>query len=104
MTIFEKNIFKTLLQGIPNFEARIFMKYTYQKKNKNSFEIPWLRAIKCLLNQNFMKHVLENRKKMLHPNVHILQIYFLIGNPGQNTKNILIKLNQLRGILLETVQ
>ena len=40
------------------------------RKNTNSFEIPWPRAIKCPQNQNFMKHVLENRKKMPHPNVH----------------------------------
>ena len=45
--IFKKIFFKTLLQGIPNFEVRIFEKYESQKKNKNSFEIPWPRAIKC---------------------------------------------------------
>ena len=45
--IFKKNIFKTLLQGILNFEVRIFEKYKSQKKNKNSFEIPWPSAIKC---------------------------------------------------------
>ena len=32
--IFKKNIFKTLLQGISNFEVRIFEKYKSQKKNK----------------------------------------------------------------------
>ena len=38
--IFKKNIFLTLLQGIPNLEVRIFKKYKPQKKNKNSFEMP----------------------------------------------------------------
>ena len=45
MTIFEeKNIFKTLLQGIPNLEAKIFERYTSPKKEerKKRFEIPWL--------------------------------------------------------------
>ena len=35
--IFKKNIFKTLLQGISNFEVRIFEKYKSQKKNKKQF-------------------------------------------------------------------
>ena len=39
---------QTLLQGIPNFEVKIFEKYSSQKKNKNSFEIPWPRAIKLM--------------------------------------------------------
>ena len=59
--IFQKNIFLTLLQGIPNLEVRIFKKYKSQKK-KNSFEMPWPRAIKCPPNWIFMKPVLENRK------------------------------------------
>ena len=40
-----------------------------KKKRKKQFEIPWQRAIKCPPNQNLMKPVLENRKKMPHPNV-----------------------------------
>ena len=33
------------------------------KKIKNSFEIPWPRAIKCPAKWNFMKHLLEKRRK-----------------------------------------
>ena len=53
--IFQKNIFLTLLQGIPNLKVRIFEKYKSQKKNKNSFEMPWPRAIKCPPNWIFQK-------------------------------------------------
>ena len=47
----------------------------YVPEKKNSFEIPWPRAIKCPPNWNFMKPVLENRKKMPHLTVQCSMTY-----------------------------
>ena len=61
--------FQTLRQGIPNFEVKIFNKYTIQKKKeKNVFKSPDLRLSSALRNGIF-------KTKMPHPNVHALYVY-----------------------------
>ena len=44
------------------------------EKNKNGFEMPWPRAIKCPPNWNFMK-VLEKRKKIAEPYSAYIYLY-----------------------------
>ena len=80
-TLFDKNIFYNLLQGwgSQTLKSEYSSNIRLRKKNKNSFEIPWPKAIKCSPNQNFMKTVLEKRKRMPHPNVHPL-IYVQFQN------------------------
>ena len=47
----------TLLQWNPNFEVESNEKYSSQKRNKKSFEIPWPRAIECLLELNMVSYI-----------------------------------------------
>ena len=68
------------MQTIPNFEVGFFKKYTTKK---NSFEIPWPRAIKCPQNWNFMKLFVENRKKC-HTLMYIFREIFNEVKAEQN--------------------
>ena len=68
----KKNIFLTLLQGIPNLEVRIFEKYKSQKKNKKQF---W----NALAEGYKMPSELDFSKKVPQPSVHCL--VYLVGCP-----------------------
>ena len=82
------------------YSEEIFFKLSYRrsqtlkkyksKKNKNSFEIPWPRAIKCPPNQN-------SQKKVLHPNLNLfattvfftlyqLDIFQRVSNPSARAR------------------